>query len=126
MDEALEARAAKKDRRAGESTIDLEAGAVDQGSAPAPESEKKHSHPHLLSDPLDEEAQCMSQDAVNKRPEEHVVEEEGMGEAEEECDYLAYAQSRAFFFWGDVLGLRLVDEKKLPEALVRAARRIDY
>lgn len=45
---------------------------------------------------------------------------------EEEFDYLAYAQDRALFFWGDVLGLGLVKEEELPADLVAKVKRVNY
>lgn len=39
-------------------------------------------------------------------------------------DYLAYAQDRALFFWGDLLEMGLVKEEDLPDAVVRAAKRV--
>ncbi|PQE21325.1 Choline kinase protein [Rutstroemia sp. NJR-2017a WRK4] len=52
---------------------------------------------------------------------EEVVEEE-----EDEFDYLGYAQSRAMFFWGDVVGLGLVKKEELPEGLVERIKMVDY
>jgi choline kinase len=40
-------------------------------------------------------------------------------EEKEEFDYLAYAQDRAIFFWGDMVALGLVKKEELPEELVR-------
>ncbi|KAL3426561.1 Choline kinase [Phlyctema vagabunda] len=47
-------------------------------------------------------------------------------EEEEEFDYLAYAQERAMFFWGDVVGLGLVKKEELPEGLWDQLKIIDY
>ena len=51
-----------------------------------------------------------------KKKQEEEEKEEG-GEEEEEFDYLAYAQDRALFFWGDVVSLGLMDRKDLPDGL---------
>lgn len=51
--------------------------------------------------------------------------EEAEGE-EEEFDYLAYAQDRAMFFWGDVVSLGLVQKEELPEKLVSRLKTVDY
>jgi len=51
---------------------------------------------------------------------------EGEDEEEEEFDYLAYAQDRAMFFWGDVVGLGLVKKEELPEKLVSQLKIVDY
>lgn len=47
-------------------------------------------------------------------------------EEEDEFDYLAYAQDRAMFFWGDVLGLGIVDKSELPESLLERVKIVDY
>ncbi|KPI41193.1 Choline kinase [Cyphellophora attinorum] len=49
-----------------------------------------------------------------------------MGEEEEEFDYLAYAQDRAMFFWGDALQMGLVTEEELPEAMRQKVKRVPY
>ena len=41
-------------------------------------------------------------------------------------DYLAYAQDRALFFWGDLLEMGLVKEEELPTEVVKRAKRIGY
>lgn len=47
-------------------------------------------------------------------------------EIESEFDCLAYAQQRAFFFWGDLLELGLIKEEDLPENVLKEAKRISY
>jgi choline kinase len=47
------------------------------------------------------------------------------GDEEDEFDYLAYAQDRAMFFWGDVLGLGIVSKEELPEELLARAKIVD-
>jgi choline kinase len=47
-------------------------------------------------------------------------------EEEEEFDYLAYAQDRAMFFWGDMVSLGLVKKEELPEELVRRLKVVEY
>lgn len=71
-------------------------------------------------------------EAEDKRPEglkaeamlngESVKEAEVLEDDEDEFDYLAYAQDRAMFFWGDVVGLGLVRKEELPERLGRGLR----
>lgn len=52
---------------------------------------------------------------------------EGEGEdEEEEFDYLAYAQERALFFWGDVLQLGLVTKEDLPAELLSKIKIVRY
>ena len=47
------------------------------------------------------------------------------GEEGEEFDYLAYAQDRAMFFWGDMVNLGLVRREELPEELVRRLKVVE-
>jgi choline kinase len=47
-------------------------------------------------------------------------------EEEEEFDYLAYAQDRAMFFWGDMVNLGLVRKEELPEELARRLKVVEY
>ncbi|RDW92521.1 choline kinase [Coleophoma crateriformis] len=96
---------------------------------------------HLSSDDLTEENQA-KQDAKehDKRPEGLVAEallqnhkpeeveklHEQEEADEEEFDYLAYAQERAMFFWGDVLSLGLVKKEDLPEELLSKLKFVEY
>ncbi len=52
--------------------------------------------------------------------------EEDEHEGEAEFDYLAYAQERALFFWGDVLGLGLAKEEDLPVEMRERVKRVPY
>ncbi|EXJ68350.1 choline kinase [Cladophialophora psammophila CBS 110553] len=47
-------------------------------------------------------------------------------EPEDEFDYLAYAQERAMFFWGDCLQMGLVEEDELPVDLKRRVKLVSY
>lgn len=47
-------------------------------------------------------------------------------EEAEEFDYLAYAQDRAMFFWGDALQMGLIEEKELPEEVRERVKRVAY
>lgn len=74
-----------------------------------------------------------ARDARYKRPEELQAESltEGVGlthddEEEEEFDYLAYAQQRAMFFWGDVLQLGIVEKEVLPAELLQKIKVVEY
>lgn len=53
-------------------------------------------------------------------------EEEEEGDEEEEFDYLAYAQERAYFFWGDMLQLGLVKKEDLPAELLGKIKIVRY
>lgn len=47
-------------------------------------------------------------------------------EEEEEFDYIAYAQDRAMFFWGDCVDLGLIKREELPEKLRDRIKVIGY
>ncbi|EKD12305.1 uncharacterized protein L3040_000226 [Drepanopeziza brunnea f. sp. 'multigermtubi'] len=51
---------------------------------------------------------------------------EAADDGEDEFDYLAYAQDRALFFWGDVVGLGIVKKEELPEDLLKKLKIVEY
>lgn len=53
-------------------------------------------------------------------------EEEEDNEDDGEFDYLAYAQDRVIFFWGDALQLGIVKREDLPSALLQRIKTVDY
>ena len=61
----------------------------------------------------------------DKPPHEHETDDKH-DDGEEEFDYLGYAQERAMFFWGDVLGLGVVRGEELPEGLVERVKSVGY
>ncbi len=98
---------------------------------------KVKAHLKPLSDPLDEEVLAKQQEAMMDRPEGREIEEshrEGDDDEDEEekegeneeFDYLAYAQDRAMFFWGDCLQLGLVQKEELPEELLGKVKTLTY
>ena len=86
----------------------------------------------LGSDPLGPEEKKLAEGAGDKRPEEREEgdstegEGEGEGDEDEEFDYLAYAQQRALFFWGDVLQLGLVSLEELPKEVRGRVKLVEY
>ena len=90
-----------KDKESANSTLATEDGSVDSSAPERKEEEESASEkPHV--------------------PHEHEIDDDA------EFDYLAYAQDRALFFWGDVLELGLVQEDELPPDVVSRAKRIGY
>ena len=93
---------------------------------------KVKAHLKPLSDPLGEHVLAKQEEARMDRPEGREIEEshrEGDEEEEGETegfDYLAYAQDRAMFFWGDCLQLGLVKEEELPEDLLVKVKTLPY
>lgn len=53
-------------------------------------------------------------------------EEEEDNDDDGEFDYLAYAQDRAIFFWGDALQLGIVKREDLPSALLERIKIVEY
>lgn len=94
---------------------------------------KVKAHLKPQSDPLGKDTLAKQKEAKADRPESREIEEshrEGDDEEEEasqeEFDYLAYAQDRAMFFWGDCLQLGLVKEENLPQELLRKVKTLKY
>ncbi|ESZ89722.1 hypothetical protein SBOR_9891 [Sclerotinia borealis F-4128] len=54
---------------------------------------------------------------MEKEDQREIKMEEQVEEEEDEFDYLGYAQSRALFFWGDVVGLGIMKREELPKGL---------
>ncbi|KAF1950078.1 kinase-like protein [Byssothecium circinans] len=53
-------------------------------------------------------------------------ESQGEGEAEAEFDYLAYAQDRAMFLWGDAIRLGIIKAEELPEEVRKRVKMVEY
>jgi choline kinase len=96
---------------------------------------KVRAHLKPQSDPLGEEVRDKQLESRMDRPEGREIEEshregdEETGDAEgesEEFDYLAYAQDRAMFFWGDCLQLGLIKREDLPEELLAKVKMLAY
>jgi choline kinase len=45
---------------------------------------------------------------------------------EEEFDYLAYAQDRAMFLWGDAIRMGMIKAEELPEDVRQRVRMVEY
>ena len=95
--------------------------------------DKVKSKLHPRSDPLDEEVKERQEAAKHDRPENREQEEahrEGDGsemeDEEEVFDYLAYAQERAMFFWGDCVLMGIVNEEDLPGAMRPHIKYVKY
>jgi len=98
--------------------------------------------PHPMSDPMSEEDKKLQEQSQQDRPEgrfqeeahrEGDADEGGKGseagaqeEEPEEFDYLAYAQERAMFFWGDCLQMGLMKEEELPEGMRGRLKIVGY
>lgn len=84
------------------------------------------------SDPLGEEVLQKQRESKMDRPEGREIEEanregdDDQGSEHVGFDYLAYAQDRALFFWGDCLQLGLISADELPEELIRKVKKVAY
>lgn len=78
---------------------------------------------HNAAVPVAERSVAESSGGEIEEDEEGGEEEE---DEEEEFDYLAYAQDRAMFFWGDVLQLGIVKQEQLPATLLDKIKRVQY
>lgn len=68
----------------------------------------------------------MKSPEVREQTDDDIKSEEAVEEEEDEFDYLGYAQSRAMFFWGDVVGLGIVKKEELPECLRENLKIVEY
>lgn len=67
-----------------------------------------------------------TQSQVIPPPEQADQQQQQDAEQEAEFDYLAYAQERALFFWGDVVSLGLVKREELPEGIRGRIKVVDF
>ncbi|CAL3962255.1 unnamed protein product [Diplocarpon coronariae] len=88
---------------------------------PAPLEERSINSPKVESKVEKELDETKNLVAGTKGKEGEAAEDE-----EDEFDYLAYAQDRAMFFWGDVLGLGIVKREELPDELLRRVKIVEY
>ncbi len=105
---------------------------------------------HPMSDPMNEEEKRLKDESQRDRPEGRAQEEshregdqgtsvkweaasnggaegdESGEEEHEDFDYLAYAQDRAMFFWGDCVQMGLVKMEELPEQMRNRIKIVPY
>ncbi|KAH8654496.1 kinase-like domain-containing protein [Tricladium varicosporioides] len=110
------------------SPVDGEHSMLDQGLVASPEPESHLNKPSSPSLEHDKRLECLNAEAVSQGHEEIKEGDKALedAEAEAEFDYLAYAQNRALFFWGDVVGLGIVGRDELPASLVSSLREVNY
>lgn len=87
--------------------------------ADGPSSSLRHSPPSPLVHPQEHKD---SEDPANDGEEE--------GDGQEEFDYLAYAQDRALFFWGDVIQLGILGDEELKaleeRGIGKRVKKVEY
>ncbi|APA12071.1 hypothetical protein sscle_08g068410 [Sclerotinia sclerotiorum 1980 UF-70] len=65
-------------------------------------------------------------DKMERENEREIKVKEQVEEEEDEFDYLGYAQSRALFFWGDVVALGILGIDELPVELADRIKILNY
>ncbi|KKY15846.1 putative choline kinase [Diplodia seriata] len=111
-------------------------GATEPGAVGIEDGEQSYMNPQGdqgvgMTDPLSPGAEAMASDLKDKRPEDaadvgDAGSSSGAAEAEEEFDYLGYANDRAMFFWGDAVKLGIVKEDELPEEVRERLKIVEY
>jgi len=79
-----------------------------------------------LSNGIDKRPEGLRAEALLSHDNLNAKETEGLEEEEDAFDYLGYAQERALFFWGDVVGLGLLGKENLPAGLGERLKSVEY
>ncbi|KIV95825.1 hypothetical protein PV10_03431 [Exophiala mesophila] len=94
---------------------------------------ESHTNDTSLNTPQNQDGAEHSRQALDEGDDESQGQKSPAGEAEEEeeeeeeeFDYLAYAQDRAMFFWGDCVQMGIVKEEELPEDLRHRIKKVSY
>ncbi|KAJ4373352.1 hypothetical protein N0V83_003647 [Neocucurbitaria cava] len=78
----------------------------------------------------EEKKGSVSQEKADKKDDAKVPSDEETdlfkSQDEEEFDYLAYANDRAMFLWGDAIRMGVVKAEELPEELQKKVRVVEY
>jgi len=89
--------------------------------------EKERTQGEVLESEAGAEAKGDKADSDEAEKQKEAQEDAEPAAAEdEEFDYLAYAQERAMFVWGDALQLGIIKADELPEELLRKIKVVDY
>ncbi|KAF2997920.1 hypothetical protein E8E13_005033 [Curvularia kusanoi] len=103
----------------------LDGATADISATAAAESASSHpptSTPSASADASSPDATAAATDATPLAEDADLFK----AQDDEEFDYLAYAQDRAMFVWGDLVGMGLVKREELPEALVQRMKVVEY
>lgn len=78
----------------------------------------------------EKKAAIVSEDSGNKTDIDKAKEEKETdiykSQDEEEFDYLAYAQDRAMFLWGDAVRMGMIKAEELPEQVRERMKSVEY
>lgn len=78
----------------------------------------------------DKQNEVVSQKEVEERVENSISVGDDTdlfkSQEDEEFDYLAYAQDRAMFVWGDAIRMGIIKAEELPEKLIKRVKLVEY
>jgi choline kinase len=95
------------------SSPDTVTDTIELVTSPAPLAESNENNSHVT----EKRPQGLHAEALKDGESEKKIEHDAdVEEEEDEFDYLAYAQHRALFFWGDVVALGLMKREELPDS----------
>ena len=118
---------------AGEDVVMEQQGKNANDKAPSLEQNMREDLEHVTTnngnvtnrETVDSDSQSHAQPDSQPTAEESNAEPQ-QDEESEEFDYLAYAQDRAMFFWGDCIQMGVVNKEDLPEELRERVKIVPY
>lgn len=108
-----------KKANANESAAELESATTEiraEADAEAEEEKKKNGS-------VSKEKEEETQDSATKAEQDADIYK---SQDEEEFDYLAYAQDRAMFLWGDAIRMGMIKADELPDNVRQRVRTVEY
>lgn len=110
--------AEEKRANANENAAELESATTEIRAEAEAEAEEDKEKAGIVSQEVDEKGDVKTdseQDADIYKSQD-----------EEEFDYLAYAQDRAMFLWGDAIRMGMIKAEELPEDVRQRVRMVEY
>jgi choline kinase len=110
--------AEEKRANANEAAVELESATTGMRAEAKAEAEEEKK-----SGIVSEEEGNKNDDAMTKSEEDADIFK---SQDEEEFDYLAYAQDRAMFLWGDAIRMGMIKAEELPEVVQQRVKMVEY
>jgi choline kinase len=110
--------AEEKRANANEAAAELESATTGMRAEATAEAEEEEK-----SGIVSEEEGNKNDDAMTKSEEDADIFK---SQDEEEFDYLAYAQDRAMFLWGDAIRMGMIKAEELPEVVQQRVKMVEY
>jgi choline kinase len=110
--------AEEKRANANEAAAELESATTGMRAEAKAEAEEEKK-----SGIVSEEEGNKNDDAMTKSEEDTDIFK---SQDEEEFDYLAYAQDRAMFLWGDAIRMGMIRAEELPEVVQQRVKMVEY